>query len=378
CHRRTLPRRHSLHRRHDALRRIRAQHGPRALHDWRPRLHARRKDSRPALRIRALVPAVSQASARRTVLARPRPPAQRDQDSLLLNWRPARRLPRFHPPHVRASQSAAQGDHWPLESHLPQRRRARPANRMARSSPSLVGLLAQESQHRHHGRTAAVDLHAGLARSRSAPEDGAGEMARRNWLASEERCKHDALSLRRARPLYRPRQTRRPATPLRSEHRRGGRILVGRVAHRPAPRRRLQPHLRFRTAQTGPHHARTAHALLQASASAPQADWFVRLSDVAPDGTVTQVTGAGLNGAQRDSASEPKDLVPNQTYSLDIEMHLATWTFPKGHRIRLAVSNALWPMVWPTPYAMTTTLQLGGDTGSRLTLPLVPPSMYAA
>jgi hypothetical protein len=35
-------------------------------------------------------------------------------------------------------------------------------------------------------------------------------------------------------------------------------------------------------------------------------------------------------------------------------------------------------MVWPTPYAMTTTLQLGGETGSRLTLPLVPSSMYAA
>jgi predicted acyl esterase len=119
------------------------------------------------------------------------------------------------------------------------------------------------------------------------------------------------------------------------------------------------------------------HALLQASSSAQQADWFARLSDVAPDGTVTQVTGAGLNGAQRDSASEPKDLAPNQTYSLDIEMHLATWTFSKGHHIRLAVSNALWPMVWPTPYAMTTTLQLGGDTGSRLTLPLVPPSMFA-
>jgi predicted acyl esterase len=120
------------------------------------------------------------------------------------------------------------------------------------------------------------------------------------------------------------------------------------------------------------------HALLQASSSAPLADWFARLSDVAPDGTVTQVTGAGLNGAQRDSASEPKDLVANQIYPLDIEMHLASWTFPVGHRIRLAVSNALWPMIWPTPYAMTTTLQLGGDTGSRLTLPLVPPSMYAA
>src|SRR5260370_8347993 len=52
--------------------------------------------------------------------------------------------------------------------------------------------------------------------------------------------------------------------------------------------------------------------------------------------------------------------------------------FRVGHGIRLAVSNALGTMVWPTPYAMTTSLQLGGGTGSRLTLPLVPPSMYAA
>ncbi len=119
------------------------------------------------------------------------------------------------------------------------------------------------------------------------------------------------------------------------------------------------------------------HAFLEASASAPLADWFVRLSDVAPDGTVTQVTGAGLNGAQRDSMSDPRDLEPGKTYPLDIAMHLTTWTFPKGHRIRLAVSNALWPMIWPTPYPMTTNLQLGGEKGSRLELPLVPPSMYA-
>jgi predicted acyl esterase len=114
------------------------------------------------------------------------------------------------------------------------------------------------------------------------------------------------------------------------------------------------------------------HALLQASATAPLANWFARLSDVAPDGTVTQITGAGLNGAQRDSMSEPRDLEPGKFYSLNIEMHLTSWVFPKGHRIRVAISNALWPMVLPTPYPMTTSLQLGGDGGSRLVLPVVP------
>jgi predicted acyl esterase len=114
------------------------------------------------------------------------------------------------------------------------------------------------------------------------------------------------------------------------------------------------------------------HALLQASADAPLANWFARLSDVAPDGTVTQITGAGLSGAQRDSMTDPKPLEPGKVYPLDIEMHLTTWVFPKGHRIRLSVSNSLWPMVLSTPYNMTTSLQLGGNIGSRLSLPIVP------
>jgi predicted acyl esterase len=112
-------------------------------------------------------------------------------------------------------------------------------------------------------------------------------------------------------------------------------------------------------------------ALLKASATAPLADWFARLSDVAPDGTVTQITGAGINGAQRESMTEPRALEPGRVYPLDIAMHLTSWVFPKGHRIRLAVSNALWPMILPTPYSMTTSLELGGD-GSRLILPVVP------
>jgi len=119
------------------------------------------------------------------------------------------------------------------------------------------------------------------------------------------------------------------------------------------------------------------HALLQASATAPLADWFVRLSDVAPDGTVTQITGAGINGAQRESMAEPRALEPGKVYALEITMHLTSWVFPAGHRVRLAISNALLPMVLPTPYAMTTSLQLGSN-GSRLTLPVVPAQGEAA
>ena len=38
----------------------------------------------------------------------------------------------------------------------------------------------------------------------------------------------------------------------------------------------------------------------------------------------------------------------------------------------MAISNALWPTVLPTPFAMTASLVLGGSDGSRVVLPVVP------
>jgi hypothetical protein len=46
--------------------------------------------------------------------------------------------------------------------------------------------------------------------------------------------------------------------------------------------------------------------------------------------------------------------------------------FPKGHRIRFVVSNAQWPMFWPSPQPMSTTLRLGGTAATRLDLPVIP------
>ncbi len=111
---------------------------------------------------------------------------------------------------------------------------------------------------------------------------------------------------------------------------------------------------------------------LWASADAPLAHWFVRLSDVAPDGTVTLVTGAALNGAHRESRVNPQPLDPGEVYPLQFELHFTSWVFPRGHRIRIAVSNALWPMAWPTPFQMTTSLYLEGDRPSHVVLPVIP------
>jgi predicted acyl esterase len=121
-----------------------------------------------------------------------------------------------------------------------------------------------------------------------------------------------------------------------------------------------------------------AHVRLLAAADAPLANWFVRLEDVADDGRVTAITGAGLAGAQRRSMEHPEPLTPGKEYVLNLDLHLSSWVWPRGHRIRVAISNAQWPMLWPTPYPMTTALRLGGAEGSAITLPVVPAHGRAA
>jgi hypothetical protein len=113
-------------------------------------------------------------------------------------------------------------------------------------------------------------------------------------------------------------------------------------------------------------------AKLNVSADATRANWVVRISDVAPDGQVTQVAGAAFNGTHRNSAREPEDIVPGEVFPLDINLHFTSWVFPKDHRIRVAISNSQWPMLWPSAMPMEATLTIGGENGSRVQLPVVP------
>jgi hypothetical protein len=109
---------------------------------------------------------------------------------------------------------------------------------------------------------------------------------------------------------------------------------------------------------------------LRVAADAPFYQWTVRLEDVAPDGKVSLVSGAIINPAQRFSRLEPAALIPGELTTLATSIHFTTWRFKPGHRIRLAVANAQFPMVWPSPTPGSTSLLLGDDTW--LELPVVP------
>ena len=110
--------------------------------------------------------------------------------------------------------------------------------------------------------------------------------------------------------------------------------------------------------------------LLRVAADAPFYQWSVRLEDVAPDGKVSLVSGAIINPSQRNSRLEPVALTPGVPVTLTTAIHFTTWRFKPGHRIRLAVSTAQFPMIWPSPTAGSTRLFSG--QASWIELPVVP------
>ena len=105
-------------------------------------------------------------------------------------------------------------------------------------------------------------------------------------------------------------------------------------------------------------------AKLHVSADAIRANWVVRISDIAPDGKVTQIGGAAFNGTHRYSSRNPVDIVPGEKFPIEVKLN-------KGHKLRMAISNSQWPMLWPTAYPVNTTLDIGGAFGAQIQLPII-------
>jgi putative CocE/NonD family hydrolase len=101
----------------------------------------------------------------------------------------------------------------------------------------------------------------------------------------------------------------------------------------------------------------------------PQANLVARLCDVAPGGASSRVTFGVLNLSHRDGHENPQTLEPGKRYRVCLQLDDAAHSFAPGHRIRLALSSAYWPLIWPSPEPVTLTL-FGGV--SRLELPLRP------
>ncbi|MGH7124502.1 MAG: CocE/NonD family hydrolase, partial [Stellaceae bacterium] len=98
---------------------------------------------------------------------------------------------------------------------------------------------------------------------------------------------------------------------------------------------------------------------LEVSADRPEAKLAVRLCDVHPDGASTRVTYGLLNLTHRESHEHPTPLEPGRRYKVRIQLNDIGYAVPPGHRLRIAVSSAYWPIAWPTPERVAVTLHTG-------------------
>jgi putative CocE/NonD family hydrolase len=112
-------------------------------------------------------------------------------------------------------------------------------------------------------------------------------------------------------------------------------------------------------------------ASLELAADRPVAVVTVRLIDVAPDGRATLVARGFLNLTQRESREHPQPLVPGQRYRVLVQLTGTAYAFPAGHKIRIALSSAYWPIIWPSPEPVKLTVFTGA---SQLLLPVRRPS----
>ncbi|KXF75862.1 peptidase [Paramesorhizobium deserti] len=81
-------------------------------------------------------------------------------------------------------------------------------------------------------------------------------------------------------------------------------------------------------------------------------DWAnlaARLVDVHPDGTAMRVSFGVLNLAHREGNADPKPMPRGEKVRITLVLDACGYRFRKGHRIRLALSTAYWPMVLPAP-----------------------------
>ncbi len=96
----------------------------------------------------------------------------------------------------------------------------------------------------------------------------------------------------------------------------------------------------------------------------PQANLVAVLSDVAEDGRAVRISYGVLNLTHRHSHAAPESL-PRSPVSFRLQLNACGQRIRQGHRLRLALSNAYWPVIWPSQTRARLTL-----TGTKMVLPI--------
>lgn len=106
---------------------------------------------------------------------------------------------------------------------------------------------------------------------------------------------------------------------------------------------------------------------LRIAANVAVAKIAARLTEVTPDGRSWLVSYGALNLTHRDGHAAPEPLAAGRFYDIDLPLYLTGRRLRQGSRIRLALSETLWPLLWPSPTPVKLQIDLGA---SSLRLPL--------
>jgi putative CocE/NonD family hydrolase len=85
-------------------------------------------------------------------------------------------------------------------------------------------------------------------------------------------------------------------------------------------------------------------AVLYAASSAKDTDWFMRLMTVDDKGKVFPLVEGKIRARFRQSMSQPTLLEPGKVYEYGLDLWQTGITVPKGHRLRVEVASASFPL----------------------------------
>lgn len=107
----------------------------------------------------------------------------------------------------------------------------------------------------------------------------------------------------------------------------------------------------------------------------PEGHLVVRLCDVHEDGEVTRISYGVVNLCHTDNQESLARIIPGEIIQKNVRLDDIAYRFRAGHRIRIAISDAYWPLVWPSRQAVTLTITTGN---SYLLLPQHSAASYNA
>ena len=91
----------------------------------------------------------------------------------------------------------------------------------------------------------------------------------------------------------------------------------------------------------------------------PHGQIAARLNHVHPDGASARITYGVLNLCHRDSHETPAPVPCGDAITVNFDLDHIAYRIPAGHRLRVSVSNAYWPLIWPAPEASSLRLASG-------------------